>query len=300
MEKDLNYEVVILGAGPAGLQSAIHAARKKVSVMVVGKETKSSLFHAHIENYAFLFKGTGEEMLKVGREQAEKFGADFMEEDILNILEDAEGFILKTERGASLRCQALIVATGTSRHRLGVPGEKSLLGKGVSYCVDCDGHFFKGDDVAVIGNESAAVDGALTMAPIANSVHLITSDLQVPRELLEKLNNSDVKIHEKLGVKAIGGEQQVTHLELENGDKVEVAGVFIEIGAKGFLELALSLGVQLDEDMKYINVNKKQETNVAGIYAAGDVCGPPWQLAKAVGEGCVAGIEAAKYSKSKR
>lgn len=300
MEKNFNYDVVILGAGPAGLQAAIHAARKKVSVMVVGKETKSSLFHAHIENYAFLFKGTGEEMLKVGREQAEKFGADFMEEDILHIREETGGFNLKAEQGASLRCHALIVATGTSRHRLGVPGEKSLLGKGVSYCVDCDGHFFRGDDVAVIGNESAAVDGALTMSPIAKSVHLITNNLQVSKELLEKLRASDVNVHEGAEVESIGGEHQVAYLELTDGKKVDVSGVFIEIGAKGFLELATSLGVQLDDDMKYIRTNKKQETNVAGIYAAGDVCGPPWQLAKAVGEGCIAGLEAATYSKTKR
>jgi thioredoxin reductase (NADPH) len=300
MEKNLNYDVVILGAGPAGLQAAIHAARKKVSVMVVGKETKSSLYNAHIENYAFLFKGTGEEMLKVGREQAEKFGADFLDEDILQISEEASGFNLKTERGFSLRCYALIVATGTSRHRLGVPGEKSLLGKGVSYCVDCDGHFFKGDDVAVIGNESAAVDGALTMVPIAKSVHLIANKIEASEELLAQLRASDIKVHEGAGVKEIAGEHQVAHLSLENGKKIEVSGVFIEIGAKGFLELATSLGVQLDDDMKYIRINKKQETTVAGVYAAGDVCGPPWQLAKAVGEGCVAGIEAANYAKSQR
>ncbi len=298
MANVFTYDVVILGAGPAGLQAAIHAARKKVSVLVVGKETKSSLYHAHIENYAFLFKGSGEEMLKVGREQAEKFGAAFLEEDILHISQDKSGFTFATEGGQSLNSKTLIIATGTSRHRLGVSGEKDLLGKGVSYCVDCDGHFFKGEDVAVVGNESAAVDGALTMVPIANKVYLISEKVRVSEDLMARLQASNVIVHENNKVKAIEGEQQVTHLLLENEKKLPLSGVFIEIGAKGLLELATTLGVQLDDELRYIRANKQQETNVAGIYAAGDVCGPPWQLAKAVGEGCIAGIEAAKFART--
>lgn len=297
---EINHsDVVILGSGPAGLQAAIHAARKKVSVLVVGKELKSSLYHAHIENYAFIFKATGEEMLTVGVEQAKNFGAEFLEEDILHIAGDEDGFRLTTESGHIIHCHAFVIATGTSRNKLGVPGEKELFGKGVSYCVDCDGNFYKGEDVAVVGGESAAVDGALTMTRLANQVHLVYDTLRVSDVLARKLSESSILVHEGATVRAVKGENKVTHLLLSDESEIPVSGVFVELGAKGLMELSASLGIRLDDDMKYIDTNKKQETNIPGIYAAGDICGPPWQLAKAVGEGCVAGIEAAVYAKNR-
>ena len=96
------------------------------------------------------------------------------------------------------------------------------------------------------------------------------------------------------------GQNQVDALMLNDGTRIDVTGVFIELGAKGVMELATALGIQLDDDMKYIQTNKKMETNVPGVFAAGDICGPPWQMAKAVGEGCVAGIAAANYAKKIR
>lgn len=291
------YDVVIIGTGPAGLQAAIHAARRKVSVLVLGKENKSSLFTAHVENFYSLFNASGTEMLETGKKQAENFGAQFLEEDILKITLEENSFDLKTESSRNIRCKALIIATGTARNKLKVKGEKDLLGKGVSYCVDCDGNFYRGEDVAVVGSESAAVDGALTLVEIANTVHLISDDLKITDKMKEKLENSNVVIHKKAKVKKIGGESQVEELLLKDGTAIKTAGVFIELGAKGLMELATIIGIQLDDQMKYIQTNKKQETNIPGIYAAGDICGPPWQVAKAVGEGCVAGIGAATYAK---
>ena len=157
MLNSANYDVVILGTGPAGLQAAIHAARKKVSVLVIGKETKSSLFHAHVENFCCLFNVTGEDMLSVGRQQAVNFGAEMLEEDVLKIGPDGAGFKIVTESGLELQSNSLIIATGTTRNKLGVAGEKTLLGRGVSYCVECDANFYKGEDVAVVGGASAAV-----------------------------------------------------------------------------------------------------------------------------------------------
>jgi thioredoxin reductase (NADPH) len=115
--------------------------------------------------------------------------------------------------------------------------------------------------------------------------------------LREEIQNSAAIFHEGTKVKEITGENEVEGLVLEDGSKIPVSGVFIELGAKGVMELATNLGVLLNDDAKYIRTNKKQETNVPGVYAAGDICGPPWQMAKAVGEGCVAGLEAAGYAK---
>jgi thioredoxin reductase (NADPH) len=291
------YDVVIVGAGPAGLQAAIHASRRKVSVLVLGKENKSSLFRAHVENMCCLFNATGQTMLETGRRQAENFGSRFLEADILRISMGGDQFTLDTESGIQVTCKALVLATGTARNELRVKGEKELVGKGVSYCVDCDGNFYRGEEVAVVGGESAAADGALTLAEIAGTVHLICDDLKVSEALLAKLDNSRVVVHRGAKIREITGEKQVNALVLDDGTTLSTSGVFIELGAKGLMELATSLGVSLDENMRFIQTDKGQRTNVPGIFAAGDICGPPWQVAKAVGEGCVAGLNAADYAK---
>jgi thioredoxin reductase (NADPH) len=294
---DRSYDVVILGTGPAGLQAAIHAARRKASVLVLGKETRSSIFHHHLENYCCVFDTTGEDIIKTGRRQAESFGAELRDEDVLAIEPDGPRFKLGLEGGEAVRAATVIIATGTARKRLGVPGEKELLGRGVSYCVECDCNFYKGQDVAVVGNGSAAASGALVLLAYARGVHLVCDRLEVAPALEADLRRSAVQIHAGGKVTAISGTAAVDGLVLQDGTRLPVQGVFIELGAKGVMELAGLLGVQLDDEMKHIQTNKKMETSVPGIYAAGDITGPPWQVAKAVGEGCVAGLEAASYAK---
>jgi len=297
MTEIIKYNVVILGTGPAGLQAAIHAARKKVSVLVLGKESRSSIFHHHVENYCCVFNTTGEDIIKTGRQQAAAFGAEFLDEDVLAMAADSGRFNITLESGRIVGAGAVIIATGTARKRLGVPGEKELLGRGVSYCVECDCNFYKGAEVAVVGNGSAAASGALTMLAYARSVHLVCETLDVSSTLASELRNSAATLHENRKVKEITGKDEVDGAVLDDGSRLAVQGVFIELGAKGVMELAGLLGVQLDDEMKHIQTNKKMETSVPGIYAAGDITGPPWQVAKAVGEGCVAGLEAAGYAK---
>jgi len=291
------YDVVILGTGPAGLQAAIHAARKKAAVLVLGKESKSSIYHHHVENYCCILSTTGEDIIKAGRQQAVSFGAELVDEDVLSLAAADGRFRIRLESGSDISAGAVILATGTSRNRLGVPGEKELLGRGVSYCVECDCNFYKGNDVVVVGAGSAAASGALTMLAYARSVHLVCRKLEVNELLAGELRRSAVILHEQTQVKEIAGKDGVEGVVMDDGARLAVQGVFIELGAKGVMELAGLLGVQLDDEMKYIQTNKKMETSVPGIYAAGDITGPPWQVAKAVGEGCVAGLEAAGYAK---
>ncbi|MBW2470324.1 MAG: FAD-dependent oxidoreductase [Deltaproteobacteria bacterium] len=297
MPEKREYDVIILGTGPAGLQAAIHAARKKVAVLVLGKETRSSVYHAHVENFCCIFNISGEEILKTGRQQAANFGAELLEEDVLNILPEGSDFKVISESGTELLCKALIVATGTTRNKLGVSGEKEFLGRGVSYCVECDANFFKDEDVVVVGGASAAVGGALTLLEYARSVHLICDKLDVADTLAAELKHSNVIVHENEKVTEIAGDNRVREVALADGSRIPVTGVFIELGARGVMELAAHLGIQFDDEIKYIDTNKKMETNVPGVFAAGDICGPPWQMAKAVGEGCIAGLGAAGYVK---
>lgn len=290
-------DVLIIGAGPAGLQAAVHAVRKKASVLVLGKAEKSSIYRAHVENYLCVDGVVdGSELMRIGHDQASRFGAEILAEDVLHIEQKDDLFHVKSE-SREHQARTLVIATGTSRKKLKVKGEKELSGRGVSYCVDCDANFFRNAKVAVVGNESAAVDGALTLTGYASEVYLIAKSLAVSEELMTKLDGSKVIVKQGW-VQEIVGENAVTSLLLEDDSTLEVEGVFIELGAKGAMELAVNLGVQLDsETFTHIQTDKKQQTNIAGIYAAGDIAGQPYQMAKAVGEGCVAGWEAANYSK---
>ena len=298
MPDDL-YDVAIIGRGPAGLQAAIHAAGKKAKVVVFGKFEKSSLYRAHVANFCCFEKVmTGKELLEAGTKQAESFGAVFIEQDIIETKSETDCFTVVTENGQTYSSRTLILTMGISRKKLRVKGEKEFVGRGVSYCVDCDANFYKGMDVAVVGNESAAVTGAITLLRYAKQVHLVCRKLTITDLLYDQLNNSDVKISRKAWVKEIIGSNEVEEVLLTTGETLKVNGIFIELGAKGAMELAANLGVVFDaETFSFIETNKRQETNIPGLYAAGDITGQPWQIAKAVGEGCVAGMEAAVYAR---
>ncbi|MCL5406498.1 MAG: FAD-dependent oxidoreductase [Deltaproteobacteria bacterium] len=294
------FDVVILGSGPAGLQAAVHAARAKAATAVLGKARSSALYKAHVENYCCLNDIiAGEDIINEGRRQAEKFGAVLIDEDVLHIERLADGrFSVKLESGDTLRVWTIVLAMGVSRNRLNVPGEKELLGRGVSYCVDCDANFFRNRAVTIVGSGSAAASGALRMLLVASETHLVYESLEVSDKLRYQLESCMAHIHPGRKVSRILGDSEVRAVLLDNGEEIETSGIFIELGAKGAIELVTGLGVALDtESMRFVAVNKKQETNVPGIYAAGDICGPPWQVAKAVGEGCVAGLEAATYAR---
>ena len=292
------YDVVIIGAGPAGIQAAIHAARRKIRVLMLGRIENSALFGAHIENYAFVpGVTTGAVLLQGGLEQARGFGSEIAPEDVLKIVRTDEMFHLELESGRSIVAAALVFSMGVAKKKLNVPGEKELLGRGVSYCVDCDANFFRNAVVTITGDRSAAVDGALTMLDYAAKVYLVSERLDVSPELALRLKTSKVECIPS-AVRQVNGERAVTSVVLADGRTLETEGLFIELGSKGALELATQIGVQLDtESFKYIATNRKQETNIPGIYAAGDIVGPPYQMAKAVGEGCVAGMEAAGYAR---
>ena len=291
------YDIVILGVGPAGLQAAIHSSRRKIKVLLMGKPENSSIYKAHIENYCCLNYISGDDLLKQGLNQAKKFGADFLEEDCIETRKDGEWYIVKTEHEEEIKTRALIYTLGVTRNNLNVPGESTLRGHGVSYCVDCDANFFKDKPVAVVGNGSAATSGALTLKKYTKKVYLVSEELQVSNDILEKIKNERIETYTGKKVASIVGNSKVESIELDSGEVLQVDGVFIELGAKGALELAGFLGIEMTENLKHIKTDKQQKTNLPGIFAAGDICGPPWQIAKAVGEGCVAGLEAAQYAK---
>ena len=297
------YDVIILGTGPAGLQAAIHAARKKTRVLVLGRPESSSLYKAHIENYCCVpGVKTGEELLSAGMQQAEYFGAEFLQEDAVATASlRGNAYQVTTESGKTYSAYALIISTGVARRGLGLKGEKDMVGRGISYCVDCDANFYRDAVVAVAGDGSAAAHGALTLSKIAGKVTLITEDLKVSPALRTELEKGNVIMAAGCKIKELRGTDKLDAVVLSDGTELPLDGLFIEKGAKGAVELTSFLGVSLDpEKFTYIVTDEKQATNIAGIYAAGDICGPPFQMAKAVGEGCIAGLSAGSFALKRR
>jgi thioredoxin reductase (NADPH) len=292
------YDVIIIGCGPAGLQAAIHAARRKAEVLVLGKPEASNLYRAHVENYCCV-EGvhSGKELIEAGIRQAESFGAEFVRQDVTGTAQVDSGFEITVEDGSVLKTLAIIMTTGISKKGLGVKGEKELVGRGLSYCVDCDANFYRGATVAVTGDGSAAMHGALTLSRIAEKTWLIAKEIKADPALVKELEKSNVEIVIPGRIREFMVSDKLDGVILEDGREIMVDGLFVETGAKGAMELVAFLGVTLDpEKFTHILTDEKQATNIPGIYAAGDICGLPYQMAKAVGEGCVAGISAASYA----
>jgi Thioredoxin reductase len=289
-------DVAIIGSGPAGIQAAIHSARKKAITVIIGKKTNSALANAHVENY-FGIEGTahGSELLRIGLEQARSFGCEIIEQNVLTAYEKDGLFIISTESGKEITARSVILATGVQRMKLNIPGEKELLGKGVSYCASCDCNFFRGVPVAVIGNESEAAISAALMTQYASKVYWITDRTDADPTLVKKAKDSGAEIVASFPSR-IEGITDVASIVLKDGGEVTVKGVFIELGGRSSADLAIDLGLMPEIDNTVL-VGPSCETVVKGIYACGDLTGKPWQIAKAVGQGAVAGENAANYSK---
>lgn len=292
----MDYDIAIIGLGPAGIQAGIHAGRRKNKVIIFGKTSESALNYAHLENYfGFKEKIEGKELLSAGIEQLKKAEVTILEEDIIKIEPLEKGFKLITEKEKEITAIALILAMGVKRKKSFFKREKDFIGKGVSYCVDCDAWFYKGKKVIVIGDGSSAIWGAKFLTQFAKEIYFYFSKGELPSEEKKSLEEKGIKILTLKPVEIIG-ENEVKGVKLEDESILEVDGIFIEQGAKGPLELLAPLGIELDpETFNYVKVDREMKTNVEGIFACGDITGPPLQVAKAVGEGCIAGLSASDY-----
>lgn len=278
-EKIEHYDLLILGAGPAGLAAAIYAGRYNMKTLVVAKSFGGTANLAgEIENWPGYF-GSGLELMNKFREQAKKFGANFLESEVKDVLKDDNGFVLHF-KDYEIHGKTLIVALGTEHIQLNIPGEKEFLGKGVSYCATCDGNFFRDKIVAVIGGADSAAKAAIYLSKICKRVHIIYRRHEMrcePVSLSKICGTENIEIHYYSQPIEIKGEGKVETLEIiqEWPDKepmpvsISLDGVFIEIGATPVNKVVKNLGLKMEKD--YIVTNKKMETNVQGVFAAGDV-----------------------------
>jgi len=295
-------DLIIIGAGPAGLSAAIYAARMGLDVLVIEKNLAGGLMLEIplIENYPGFPEGvSGQELAKLMVEQARSSGAEVKElEEAVEL--DLSGD-LKTvrTRKASYGARAVLIATGSSHRKLGVPGEEEFRGRGVSYCGLCDGPLFRGRRVLVVGGGNAAATTALFLSDLASEVFLVhrRDALRAEEALVRRMAEKGIKLILSSVVVAIEGDDVVRAVRLRNvktGEEsgLQVDGVFIQVGEVPNSELAAKAGVDVDE-RGFIIVDGRQRTNIPGVYAAGDVTNHPVkQVATAVGQGVVAAVEA--------
>jgi thioredoxin reductase (NADPH) len=295
-KKDI--DLLIIGAGPAGLTAAIYAERSGLKTIVVEKSNIGGqvAITPVVENYPGFTKIGGKTLMDMMAQQAIQYADIHEGEQVLEIQKTGDLFDIKTNR-TRYSAKAVLLTTGAESKKLGIPGEKEFQGKGVSYCAACDGYFFKDNKkVIVIGGGNTAATEALYLKNIGADVSIVhrRGTLRAELFLRQGLTNNNIPILLNTEAKEILGEKFVTGIVLENttdtsSKTISIDGVFIAIGYTPNNELAKKLGVETDEE-GYIKVYPGHRTNIKGLYAAGDITGGIKQIVTAVSQGAVAAM----------
>ena len=281
-----NYNVIIIGGGPAGVSAALYLARANIKTAIV-ENGPGALARAHkIENF-YGIAASGIKLYAEGLEQARSLGVDIIQDEVLAV-EYYDSFVLTLKHAAEpLPAPALILATGTKNVTLNLPGLVELEGKGISYCAVCDGFFFRKKKLAVLGHGAFALHEAEYLRHIAAEVTVLT-------------NGQDDSAAKAAGfatittpVTAVTGTGKLEAVHFADGSELEVSGLFIALGTADSTDMARKLGAQLDG--RFIKVDADGATNIPGLFAAGDCIGGLKQVAKAVHDGARAGLAAIKF-----
>jgi thioredoxin reductase (NADPH) len=298
-----DYDIIIVGAGPGGLAAGLYAARRNLKTLVIGEFLGGQMSLAHtVENYPGVEPITGIDLSEEMKKQAEKFGCEIK-------IDTVKGFDLKNEikkvktSEKEYTAKVVIIATGSHYRKLEAEDEEKFIGKGVSYCSTCDGPLFKGKKVAVIGGSDSSVTAAIYLSEIASETYLIhrKDQLRAEEANQKKLMETLVKIIWNSVVEKIEGDNFVNKIIIKNlktneTKELEIDGVFVEIGEIPTTEIVKSAGVEVNEK-NFIRVNEKFETNIPGVFAAGDVIGSFAQIVTAAAEGAEAATNAYLYLK---
>ena len=299
------YDLIIIGAGPAGITAVVYAARKKIDTLVVTKDIGGqAALSGDIQNYTGYQFISGPELAEKFEEHMRKFNFDIKEnEEVIKLAADRSNFLVKTDKN-SYRAKTIIVASGKKSRELGVSGEKEFKNKGLVYCATCDAPLFSGDDVAVIGGGNSALDAALQLMKIANHVYVINiTDHLIGDEIMqEKIKKSKkVTILNNSQVIEILGDDFVNAIKIEKDKKEEtlaVQGIFVEIGLIPNSNFTVDLNKTKSGEIK---VSNKNITNIPGIFAAGDVTDVfEKQIIIAAGEGAKAALSVFHYLSSRK
>lgn len=294
------YDLIIIGAGPAGITASVYAARKRINFLVITKDIGGqAAWSGDIENYTGYQFITGPDLAAKFEEHMRNYSVEVKEGEEAVEVKNRSGVItVKTDKG-QYEAKTLVIASGKVSKELGVPGEKEFKNKGLTYCATCDGPLFAGKDVAVIGGGNSALDAALQLIKIAKRVYVIniTPSLGGDEIMREKVTKAaTVTVMNNSKVLSVVGDKMVAGINVEREGKKElisVQGIFVEIGLIPNSGFAKDIAKNEHHEIK---VNCKNETSIPGIFAAGDVTDvPEKQIVIAAGEGSKAALAAFKY-----
>ena len=280
-------DLIIIGSGPAGLSAALYTCRAKLKTIVIGKDNGALEKAELIENYFGLEKPlSGLELIQNGKKQVLNLGGTIFEEEVIGISWNKYFEIETTQR--KLQTKAVLIATGASRKKVNLENLEKFEGKGVSYCAVCDAFFYRNKDVAVLGNGAYALKELEELLPIAKSVTLLTNGLEPMVEIPKEINIIKTSIHK------LSGENILESIKFTDNTEIFVNGLFIALGNASASDLAKKLGAVLTPQ-GLIKVNENMETNIKGLFAAGDCTGGLLQVSKAIGEGAKASQKIIQY-----
>lgn len=284
----MSKSIVIIGGGPAGISSALYTARAGIDTTVIENGVRALEKAEKIENYYGFEEGiSGKALYAAGISQAQNAGAKIISEEVVG-LSFEDKFQVTTTAG-TYAADSVIIATGTSRNKPEIENLEKFEGSGISYCAVCDGFFFRGKNVAVLGSGEYALHEASVLLPFAASVTLLTDGKELSTSVPGEINVITVKI------KSAEGDTVLEKVVFEDGSALDISGLFIALGTAGGADIAKKIGAVTNGSS--VVVNENMETNIPGIFAAGDCTGGILQIAKAVYQGMQAGFSAIKFLK---
>lgn len=300
IDLEKTYDLIILGGGPAAIACAIYAARFAMDKLVVGKTFGGLIATTHIvENYPAITSISGQGLMDMFKNHMDSLNIPYISDEIRSI-DKIEDYFELHSFFQNFKAYTVCIATGSERRKLDIPGEQEFAGRGVSYCATCDGPFYNNKVVCVIGGSDSAAKEALFLAQNAKKVYIIYRGEEIRAEPINKkrvYENDKIEIINNTKIIEIKGDNSVNSVIFGNGDNFLVDGVFIEIGSIPNSDLAKKFGVKTNEQGEII-INRKSETNIPGIYAAGDVADSPFKQAiTGVAEGVIAAYSAFDYFK---
>ena len=281
------YDVIIVGAGPAGISASLYTIRRNLKTLIIYKEKSALEKSTKIENYYGFENGiNGEELYKIGIRQAQNIGAEVIKDEVTNIKIDylnEKEYTFKVETlNNEFKAKSVILATGNKKNKPNIKNMDKYEGKGISYCAISDGFFYRNKNVAVIGNGDYAIAEAKDLQNIAKSITILTNGRQAPEYRAENININTKEIDQ------IEGENKVEEIDFVDNTKMKIDGIFIAQGVAGSTEFAKKIGAKINNDK--IVVDENMETSIKGLFACGDCTGGLYQVSKAVYDGTKAGL----------
>jgi len=280
------YDVIIIGKGPAGISASLYTSRANLKTMVIGKSSSLSKSHS-IENYYGFENGmSGKDLLIQGEKQTVKFGTHILEDEVIAFEYDFEGVYRVKTKNSSYESKTVLLATGSEKKKIPIRGMDKFEGKGVHYCTTCDGYFYRGKKVGILGFNEYALNELKEMKQFTKEITLLTNE----NEHAQGFEGISIN---KSRIAALDGSEYLEKLVYEDGTEENFDGIFVAYGTASSVDFARKLGVLIKDGI--VEVDQEQKTNLEGLYAAGDCSSKIKQVAVAVGQGAVAGLKICEF-----